>query len=328
MSTNRHTRIYFLFHAMLLLILAACAATETPQDNSASSEAAQASAAWLIENNQNDDGGYGTDFETGQPASNIPSTIDAIQAIGSAGHDPAKPYLDRENTPVDYLENDLSSLTAYVQGSGGNAGKVILALVGANQDPRKFAAADWVKLLLDQYTSAGSYNTADAFNQSLAIRALAAVNEPVPDASVQWLKDQQAEDGSWDDGFGTPQNPDATAMAVMALSATGASADDPARVKAIQFWADSQLPSGGWEYGSGFGENANSTALVIQALAAVGEDYHAEDGAWSQNGNTPFSALMTYRNSNGAFQADFGQGPADNFFATVQAIPAIIDPPK
>ena len=215
-----------------------------------------------------------------------------------------------------------------MQGSGGNAGKVILALVEAGQDPRSFAAIDWVEMLLDQYSPSGPYNTADAFNQSLAILALTAANEPVPDASVHWLKDQQAEDGSWDDGFGTLQNPDAAAMAILALAAAGSSADDPARVKAIHFLADSQLPSGGWEYGLGFGENANSTALVIQALDAAGEDYRAEDGAWSQGGNTPINSLMSYQNSNGAFQADFGQGPVDNFFATVQAIPAIVTQAK
>jgi hypothetical protein len=323
----KNSRILSLILGLPLLVLVGCVATETIQDTSIKSEAAQAGVIWLIENNQNDDGGYGTDFETGQPASNIPSTIDAIQAIASTGQAPDKPYADRKNTPVSYLRENVSSLTAYVEGSGGNAGKAILALVEANQDPREFAGTDWVKMLIEQATPSGPYNTADAFNQSLAIRALAAVNEPIPDDAVQWLKDQQAEDGSWDDGFGTLQNPDATAISIMALSAAGVSADDAALAKALQFLAGSQLPSGGWEYGPGFGENANSTALVIQALASAGENYNADDGDWSQDGNTPLRALLTYQSSTGAFQADFGQGPVDNFLATVQAIPAVIAQP-
>jgi hypothetical protein len=82
------------------------------------------------------------------------------------------------------------------------------------------------------------------------------------------------------------------------------------------------LPTAGWEYGPGFGDNANSTALVVQALAVTGNNYYEDDGPWAQNGHSPLTALLNWQNSTGAFQADLGQGPFDDFFSTVQAIPA------
>jgi hypothetical protein len=296
-----------------------------PEDISLSdqSENVEESVSWLIENNQNDDGGYGVNFETGEPASAPASTLDAILAIASGGFDPDAPYEGRSATPVSYLSDNADDLTGFAQGSGGNAGKVILALTAAKQDTQNFAMNNWVMILMDQYSATGQFNTPDAFNQSLAIMALTAVNEPVPEAAVKWLKDQQASDGSWDDGYGTLQNADATAMSIMALAAAGVPSDDPELANGLEFLAESQLPTGGWEYGPGFGENANSTALVIQALAATGNNYYEDDGPWAQDGNSPLSALLNWQNRSGAFQADFGQGPFDDFFSTVQAIPAV-----
>ena len=286
------------------------------------SEAVNLGISWLIENNQNDDGGYGVDFETGEPASAPASTLDAIMAIASSGYDPDARYEDRLAAPMSYLSNNVDDLSEFAEGSGGSAGKVILALTAANQDTRNFAKKDWVLTLTDQYSATGQFNTPDAFNQSLAIMALVAANEPVPKAAVKWLKDQQASDGSWDDGFGTLQNADATAMSIMALAAAGSPVDEPELTKGLEFLAVSQLPTGGWEYGPGFGDNANSTALVVQALAVTGNNYYEDDGPWGQNGHSPLSALLNWQNSTGAFQADFGQGPFDDFFSTVQAIPA------
>jgi hypothetical protein len=156
---------------------------------------------------------------------------------------------------------------------------------------------------------------------------LNAVGASIPTKALEWLELKQSEDGSWDDGFGTPQNSDATAVAVMALLAGGREPVSPSVTKALNFLAGSQLDSGGWEYGTGFGENANSTALVLQALGAAGEDFYTSDGDWSKSGVSPLEALLDWQNATGAFQADFGQGRFDNFYATVQAIPAVTGKP-
>ena len=281
---------------------------------------------WLILNNQNPDGGYGIDFGTGDPASNVPSTLDAILAIASAGYNPASNYFLQEISPIDFLNNHVSELRTFANSSGGANGKVIMALVAANQDPRSFGGEDWVAKLAAQSSPSGAYNTMDAFNQSLAILALTSVNESRPDKALGWLKGKQADDGSWDDGFGTMKNSDSTAMSIMAL-AGGSSTGDPSLSKAIQFLKTNQLPTGGWEYGSGFGENANSTALVVQALSAVGEDFYSQDSTWAKNNRSPMEVLLSWQGNSGAFQADFGQGPSDNFFATIQSLPAVTGKP-
>ena len=71
----------------------------------------------------------------------------------------------------------------------------------------------------------GQYGVNNAFNQSLAMLGLSAAGEAMPDSAVAWLLAQQAPAGdmagSWDDGFGTAGNADATAMAIMALVAAG-----------------------------------------------------------------------------------------------------------
>ncbi len=273
---------------------------------------------WLVRTQQNPDGGYGIDFGTGNPLSNVGATLDAVLAIGAAGYNPAASAFGQSSTPVAYLALQATELMTFTTTSGGSAGKVILALTAANQNPRSFAGQDWVTVLTDQLNGDGSYNNGTAFNQSLSILALTAVNESTPANALTWLTDLQAVDGSWDDGFGTLQNPDATGVAIMALLAAGVPATDPAIDNAQAFLAAAQLPDGGWEYGVGFGSNANSTALALQALSALGEDFYSPASPWKKGDTTPLLALLAFQNDTGAFQF-FG---ADDFFATVQALPA------
>ncbi len=285
-------------------------------------EAVNASVVWLIRTHQNPDGGYGVDFNTGLPASNVGATVDAIIAISSGGFNPAAPFPNKDMTPIAYLAARPDDMLAFAATSGGAAGKIVLALTSANQNARDFAGQDWVAVVSDYYDASTGQYAATAFNQALAILALSAVDAPVPADALKWLIDQQAVDGSWNDGFGTNQNADTTALAIMALLATGGQPDDQAPAEATIFLANAQTPTGGWEYGPGFGENANSTALVVQALSALGEDFYSTAGDWDKDGVTPLLALLAWQNSNGAFQTDFGQGRFDDFFSTVQAIPA------
>jgi hypothetical protein len=162
----------------------------------------------------------------------------------------------------------------------------------------------------------------------LALLGLAAVNEPAEEAAVAWLLERQAQagelGGSWDDGYGTEGSVDTTALAVMALVAHGRHADHEATTRARDFLARAQLESGAWEYGPGYGANGNSTALAIQALIALGEDVYFPESPWARQGHSPLMVLLGWQNlDTGAFQADFGAGPFDDFFTTVQAIPAV-----
>ena len=157
--------------------------------------------------------------------------------------------------------------------------------------------------------------------------ALSSANESVPEESVNWLIDQQATGGdfagSWDDGFGTAGNPDSTAMALFALMVSGQESAAPAVEAGLDFLEQAQLDTGGWEYAAGLGENANSTALVTFALTMLGEDLYSEDSRWVKDGRDPLTALLGWQGESGAFQADFGDGPFDDFFSTVQSLPTL-----
>jgi hypothetical protein len=284
---------------------------------------------WLVTEQQNEDGGYGIDFATGEPASNLSATLDAVLAIAAAGHRPAEPYAGRAGTPIDYLLEHAGELAAFAGGSGGAGGKSLMALSAARQDARDFEGHNLVFALTQQLAPDGNYNADGPFSQALALLGLAAVNEPAEEAAVAWLLAQQASggdlDGSWDDGYGTAGSVDTTALAIMALVAHGRhSVEEEAVARARDFLAGAQLESGAWEYGPGYGANANSTALAIQALIALDEDVYFPESPWARDGHSPLMLLLGWQSlDTGAFQADFGSGPFDDFFATVQAIPAV-----
>lgn len=307
--TRNMTQTATRFAAIILitLMLVACGSADSA-DYTPPPDAVAAGIAWL-QAQQNEDGGYGIDFETGDAASSVSTTLDAVLVLASSAAD--------VTAQLDYLEAHSAELAEYATFSGGAAGKIILALKAAATDATTFAGSDWITLT-DSHAADGVY-APDAFNQALAILGLAAAGEAVPDSAAQALRELQADDGSWDDGFGTLQNPDATALAIQALLATGALADDADVVEALEFLAEAQLPTAGWEYGEGFGESANSTAVVIQALLALGEDFHSAESKWAVAGMTPLDALLAYQSDSGAFQF-FG---TDDLFATLQALPAL-----
>jgi hypothetical protein len=55
----------------------------------------------------------------------------------------------------------------------------------------------------------------------------------------------------------------------------------------------------------------------------LGFDFVSADSPFARDGVTPLDALLTYQGETGAFQADFGDGPFDDFFTTVQSVPAV-----
>lgn len=283
-------------------------------------ESVESAARWLVDVHQNSDGGFSS-FSAGadMAPSDISGTADAITAIAAPGQD--------VSGPLDYLSQNTDQLIDFSGQDGSTAGKVVLALAAAGQNPEDFAGHDFLADIKDQRSADGNYGVESAFNQSLAILALAEAGETVPDNAISWLADLQEKEGelsgSWDDGFGTAGNSDATAMAVYAMLAAGVPESDETINRAIRFLDRTQLPSGNWEYGQGFGGNANSTATVIRALLALGYYLTPEWDAFSQDGNYPINALLAWQGESGAFQVDFGEGPADDFFATIQALPAL-----
>lgn len=284
---------------------------------------------WLVATHQNSDGGY-TAFSTGagQAPSSVAGTLDAVIAIASAGYNPALPLAGKTTTPMHYLQAHTADMLIFANRSGGDAGKIVLALTMAGQNPRNYLGLDFVSILNSHYDDTTGQYASTNFLQSLAILGLRAVHEEVPPAATQWLIDQQLSDGAWDDGFGTSDNNDATAMAIMALRATGTPITAPTFISATTFFSNSQRPEGGWGYAPSFGDfNANSTALVIQALNSLDEDFYTISSTWAVSGTTPMMALLELQNTTGAFQVDFGTGPFDDFYATSQALVGVTAKP-
>lgn len=307
-----------------LLAVAGLGSVTAAQETTAAEQlqAVRSAAVWLARTHQNSDGGY-TSFSAGagEAPSSVGGTVDAILALSSVGYSARLPFPGKGAAPLDYLRSVPQEAADFAGADGGQAGKLLLALTAAAANPRDLGGVDVVAALTAQLTADGAYGVADVYKQATAVLGLASAGEPVPAAALDWITDRQTANGSWDDGFGTPDNPDATAMAIMALVAGGRPADDPAVDAARDFLAAAQLPDATWEYGPGFGGNVNSTALVVQALSAVGEPWHEASGPWAAGGRTPLAALLAFQGASGAFQADFGQGPFDDFFATVQALP-------
>jgi hypothetical protein len=285
--------------------------------------AVEKAVQWLVVTHQNEDGGF-TSFSMGadQAASDVGGTLDAILAIAAAGFNPAAAAEEGKRTPIEFLRANPEQLDSYSTLDGAQAGKLVLALVASNQDPRNFEGVDYVAQLMSHHSFSGEFGVAAPFGHSLAILALSAAYEPIPQSAVDWLVSRQAAEGdvvgSWDDGFGTAGNADATAISVMALGSTGLTSTVPSQLSGLDFLVQTRLESGGWEYGPGLGENAISTALVIQALSSAGHDFYTPDA----NGVSSLDALLAWQGESGAFQADFGDGPFDDFLSTVQSLPA------
>lgn len=303
-------RIGLMVLLLLALIVAGCSGGA---DAAPGPAAAERAADWLVATHQNDDGGF-TGFSAGanQAPSDVVGTIDALPALAAGGD--AVPALD-------YLRGNGPALQAMAAEDGGQAGKIVLAMRAAGVDPANFEGHDYTAALVAHLGPDGAF-AGDSYKHALAMLGMAAVGQEIPATAIDWLESNQSAGGSWDDGFGTLDNADATGMAIMALLAAGRSADDAAVAAAVDFLTTSQAAEGGWSYGAGLPVSANSTAVVIQALIALGIDPTATDGSWAKTGRSPLDALLAWQGESGAFQADFGDGPFDDFYSTVQAIPA------
>ncbi len=300
-------------------------------------EAVSAAVKAMITTYQNDDGGY-TDFSNGAnlAPSGVDGTVEAILAIASAGMNPDVPYFGKSNAPVGWLRKNITDVTGYADDGGGRAGKLIMALVAANQDTRNFEGYNFVISLTDHLESSGAFTSttfggATAAKQSFAILGLKSVSETIPVTVTQWLVAKQTITGTWDPNFLDPDGSiDATALAIMALVAAGVPTNDMSIISATNFLSDTQLTTtAGWRpaWDTVNPANPNTTSFVIQALIALGQDINSSP--WVRNGNTPLNALLEMQNTTGLFKIDFGfgGGPADNFLATAQSIPAVAGKP-
>jgi hypothetical protein len=265
---------------------------------------------WL-KSQQASDGGFSNGFA---PGSDIGATADTILALAFAGED-LNLVKTNDRSPIDFLEEQVQA--GNVMGAGA-AAKVVLALNAVGISPRDFIGVDLVKAVLDDFNADLGLFGIGPFDSGLAIIALSAVDEALPNGAIDGLLATRLEDGSfsfaYDDNLVTGDS-NTTALVVQALIAAG---EDEKIDPSLDYFKATQNEDDGWTYQkpSEFGEetDANSTAFVIQTLGAAGLDL--ED--WGD----PLATLASLQLDSGAFgyNATF---PDENILATIQAIPTL-----
>lgn len=135
---------------------------------------------------------------------------------------------------------------------------------------------------------------------------------------VSTLLARQNDDGGWSLS-GSYSDPDVTSMALQALSAYRSNPDIEKRIdRAVDLLSAMQRNDGGYQsYGT---PSAESCAQVVIALCQLGIDPQ-NDSRFVKNGNSPVSALMSYRCESGGFSHI--SGGSENAMAVVQAFEAL-----
>lgn len=300
---------------LALALLARIAAAQStppsasPQATPGVSDPVDAAVSWLA-GQQLEDGSFAG--LSGTP--DVGATADALVALSAAHEDGA--------------EVDLSAALAYLDANGGayaakgvgQAAKLVLAIVAAHGDPGNVAGVNPSDLITAATPEANGLYGTGVFDHAYVILVLAAAKEEVPPAAVAALAATQITDGSWGfDGAVTAGNGDTntTALVVQALVAAG-QGDNLMVAKALAYLKSTQTAGGSFPYQGGDAAigDSNSTALAIQAIIAAGQDPASAE--WGHAATT----LEAFQKPDGAFYYQAGSED-DNFFSTVQALPAI-----
>ncbi|PFG17527.1 hypothetical protein ATK74_2100 [Propionicimonas paludicola] len=226
-----------------------------------------------------------------QTSSNIDS------ALGLAGTGQCT-YAAPLRTLVSHLEGQAQS---YIKGKPAAAAKLAIAVDALGLNPTKFAKQNLVAAITKNLPSNGDVG-GYPFSQALALIALDRTGATIPDSMVTRLLSQQNKDGS----FGQ-NDPDSTALAIIALRAIADSkAEQSALSDAISWATDHQTGAGYWDNYS----PVDSTGLMGSALAAVGSDSaSAAARAW----------LTGVQLKDGGFANSLG-GTRSNLMATSEAL--------
>lgn len=315
----------------LLLAPAAIAGAEAPSTDRQS--AANYAARWV---GDQVNGAGAIESAPGTPSPGL--TAQGVLALVAASVGPAQ-----VDAMIGYLAQDVDG---QVQDGGGvdqpgPLALLILDAVATGEDPSAFGdGGDLVARLEATQQPSGLYGAQDpsfdgAFRQGLALAALAAAGADDPEG-VQWLLDQQCDDGGWtafradtstacpavDPVNFTGEDTNSTALAVIGLAAHDAV---PATPDPAAFLDSVRADDGGWSYlaDPDGASDANSTGLVVQALLAdAGGTPDAEGIEVLRALQIGCDAPAEDRGAL-AFQADQDGSLTPNALATIQALPAL-----
>lgn len=255
-----------------------------------------AAASWIVAR-QASDGGF---FGEQQPADATAETIAALRVSG------------RQTAAVSRaLDHIRRTGPARASVRPAYAGRIVMGLVAAGQNPRDFGGVNYVSRITDAYR-AGSYETG-VYAHALAILGLVAAREPVPGDAITYLRANQCGDGGFghEPGCVPRADTDTTAMVICALAGAGVPARDLMRSRAREWLRSVRGAGGGYPHTAGQPVNANSAGLAVSALACGGEQDEQS-----------VSVLRSMQTADGGVRYRASDAQA-NSYATVQAVPAL-----
>ncbi|HEX3361122.1 MAG TPA: prenyltransferase/squalene oxidase repeat-containing protein [Solirubrobacterales bacterium] len=243
--------------AALLLAVLLLGAFASARAEAATASGPEAAVAWL-RSAQNGDGGFGEapGAESGQSMTGW-----AMLGFEAAGVNPQDVTSGKGASPVEYLEEEISTVQ-----SPGDLARTILALEGAGIEPREFGGRNLVAALLAKRRPDGSY---EDWPNSTAYAVVALRSAGIANVanSVEWLRENQNEDGGWGDVPGSPSNADGTGAVLQALSPSSKAAQ-----QAVGYLRQVQQKGGGYRLGGNGALNTQSTAWAVEGLLAAGAD--------------------------------------------------------
>lgn len=221
----------------------------------------------------------------GTDTADVGVTIDAVLGLAATHTAPAEAGAATAavwSGLADYLGPGLAPTELY---AGPLAKSALLAQV-VGEDPHHVAGRDLLAQLRSlkrpngRYADRSAYGDAsNTFTQALALLTLDRAGEPAPTAAVRFLERQQCTDGGFRLFVDAPDcvtNPDATAIAALALSAR----EPAAAGRALDRLEATMASDGGIAGGIGAETpNSNTTGLAASAFAAGGRDAAYERAA-------------------------------------------------
>lgn len=299
--------------AVLLAYLAAPAAAAfaqgaTPAATPGTGPGLEGAIDWMVPQ-QLDDGGYPGFEGTSDPTATV-NYIIALSAAGAAGVDVSEPLA----LAWAYMNEQA---IVYAQTGASQAAMLSLAAAAAGQNPSEVNGVLPLTLATSLVNEETGLYGSGVYDHAIILMAMAVAGEAVPSEAVSALEDVQIDDGSWAfDGMTSEGAGDSntTAMVIQALVAIG-EADNDMIEPAVGYLATTAEAPGryGFSPAAPIVPDANSSALVVQALIATGVDVEASGD---------LAGLASFQNVSGAFRYQ-DEDPADNAFATVQAVPAL-----
>ena len=274
-------------------------------------------AVAYLQGNQQDDGGI-TGFSG---TSDADTTARAVLGLAASGQPLTSLVTATGQTMLNYLESQAVVYTHDENGLlfPGRAGLLLAAVAVAGGTPQQFGGMNLLnELEATFHWSTGEYSTeasggyssgaASDLSQAWAVLGLSLAGQPVPAPAVGYLLGSQALDGSWG-----AMDPDTTALAVIALLASGqVQPSNPAVTDALIVFHRTQQANGGWRPAWDTDPlNADTTAWVLQALYAAGEDL----ATWAATESDPLSALAGLQKEDGSIGGTYA-----NTYSTAEAL--------